>query len=297
MTQKVFFRMAPPQILSSVMSVLCLLIDSIVIGRLLGVDAMSAYGLSSPLLIIFTAATLILACGVQVLSAKAVGRSDTEQARECFSTSVAFALLLAALTILAVFCAGDPICVLLGADVDAGVFALTKQYLRGYFLGAPFFLLGQLATPYLQVMGRRREIMGSVVVMTASDIIFDFLSVYVWDAGMFGIGLGSGLSYLLSLTVVAVFFAKRECIFRFSPKDVRRRMLVELLSTGSPVALVEVCYVLRVYLMNRILLSLSGAGAVAAYSVIAVPTDILYHIGLGGAVDRRSVFGQGVGGA
>jgi Na+-driven multidrug efflux pump len=48
MIKKVFRRMTAAQIVSAVTVTLCLLVDSIVIGRMLGVEAMSAYGLASP---------------------------------------------------------------------------------------------------------------------------------------------------------------------------------------------------------------------------------------------------------
>ena len=51
MIRKVFKQMTFVQILSSAMVSVCLLVDSIVIARLIGVDAVSAYGLANPLLI------------------------------------------------------------------------------------------------------------------------------------------------------------------------------------------------------------------------------------------------------
>ena len=73
MVKKVFQQMTAAQIASSVTVTVCLLVDSIVIGRLLGVDAMSAYGLANPVIIIFNALGTMAACGVQVLVGKAMG--------------------------------------------------------------------------------------------------------------------------------------------------------------------------------------------------------------------------------
>ena len=44
MIKKLFRQMLVTQIVSSMTVTLCMLIDSIMIGRFLGVDAMSAYG-------------------------------------------------------------------------------------------------------------------------------------------------------------------------------------------------------------------------------------------------------------
>lgn len=47
--------MLVPQILSAMTVMLCMLVDSMMIGRFLGVDSMTAYGLATPMLLIFAA--------------------------------------------------------------------------------------------------------------------------------------------------------------------------------------------------------------------------------------------------
>ena len=55
---------------------MCLLIDSIMIGRFLGVDSMAAYGLSNPLLLAFAAIGSMVSAGVQVMCSKSLGSGD-----------------------------------------------------------------------------------------------------------------------------------------------------------------------------------------------------------------------------
>ena len=60
MIKRLFKQMLLTQILSSMTVTLCMLIDSMMIGRFLGVDAMTAYGLASPVLLVFAALVLAL---------------------------------------------------------------------------------------------------------------------------------------------------------------------------------------------------------------------------------------------
>lgn len=55
MIRKVFRQMLVAQILSSMTVMICMLVDSLMIGRFLGVDSMTAYGLASPVLLVFAA--------------------------------------------------------------------------------------------------------------------------------------------------------------------------------------------------------------------------------------------------
>lgn len=60
MINELFRKMTVAQIFSALSGTVCMLVDSIIIGRLLGVDSMSAYGLALPVL------TLLIALGTMI---------------------------------------------------------------------------------------------------------------------------------------------------------------------------------------------------------------------------------------
>lgn len=284
MIQKLFRQMSTTQIISALTATLCLLIDSIVIGRLVGVDAMSAYGIASPLLIIFAALGTMMVNGVQVQLGKAMGRGDTNGANACYSTSILQSLGLGAVWILLVYAAGSPLCTLLGAgtpSADNVVFQLTGDYLRGFMLGAPFFFLSQIMSAYLQAAGKRKLLLISVIAMTVTDVVFDLLGVFVFHSGMFGIGLASGMSYLAAFAVGLGYFLKKNCLFRFRFHSFQPQSAVGILRAGSPVLLNQVFFTVRTLVFNLLLLDLGGNLAVAAFAVFTTLCNLMYSIGVG----------------
>ena len=284
MIQKLFRQMSTAQIISAMTTTLCLLIDSIVIGRLVGVDAMSAYGIASPLLIIFAALGTMMVNGVQVQLGKAIGRGDTNGANACYSTSILQSLGLGAVWILLVYAAGNPLCTLLGAgtpSADNVVFQLTGDYLRGFVLGAPFFFLSQIMSAYLQAAGKRKLLLISVIAMTVTDVVFDLLGVFVFHSGMFGIGLASGMSYLAAFAVGLGYFLKKNCLFRFRFHSFQPQSAVGILRAGSPVLLNQVFFTVRTLVFNLLLLDLGGNLAVAAFAVFTTLCNLMYSIGVG----------------
>ena len=80
MIRKLTKQMLLAQVLSVLTTSLCMLVDSIVIGRFLGVRAMAAYGLSSPILLIIGGIGTILSAGVQVSCSKSIGKGLIEEA-------------------------------------------------------------------------------------------------------------------------------------------------------------------------------------------------------------------------
>ena len=300
MIQKLFRQITTTQILSSMTNYLCLLIDSIVVGRLVGVDAMSAYGIATPLLTIYTALGLTIVNGANVPLGQAIGRGDREGTNTCYSTSITMAMLLAVISIFLIFIAGDPLCSLLGAP-EGEVFVLTRDYLRGYMLGAPFFFLSQLLNTYLQTIGKRKRVTCSVIAMIVVDVIGDLLSVFLFRGSMFGIGLVSSLSYLASCMVSFGGLVEKDSFFRFG--KISPRVFIEILRAGSWVLFNQAFVTLRTWVYNLLLIELGGTVAVAAFAVYTTLTNLMYTIGIGagsttlmlssifyGEEDRESIY-------
>ena len=272
------------QILSAMTVMLCMLVDSMMIGRFLGVDSMTAYGLANPVLLIFAAYGTMLSAGIQVVCGRTMGLGDKEGTNACFSTSAVMALGVSLAGVILVLLLVNPLTTLLGAGkpgTDNPVFGLTRDYLRGFIVGAPAFIVAQIMVPFLQISGNRVRLALAVVLMTVSDVAFDLLNVFVFHGGMLGMGLASSLSYYLALAVGLAYFFKKDCLFKLRFKLIQRKVCTQILKDGVPTVINSLAMVVLVFTLNKILLSVGGNMAVAAYSVISTVANICYCFGAG----------------
>ena len=269
------------QILSAMTVALCLLIDSIVIGRCLGVRAMAAYGLANPVLLSFAAFGSFLSTGIQVVCSKALGNGDEDEVNNCFSYSVTIAAIVAVIGVILVVFLNDPLVSLLGAEKGSNVFFKTKDYLMGFILGAPLFIAAQILVPFLQMSGERIRLVIAVLAMAIVNIALDLLNVYVFKGGMFGIGLASTLSYLAATIIGVSYFFKKKCIYKYSVKRLKANMLKKIAVGGVPTIINQISLVLLVFLINNVLMNKVGSVAVAAYSVVSTIATLGYCIGNG----------------
>jgi putative MATE family efflux protein len=284
MIKKLFREMLVTQIVSAMTVMLCMLIDSIMIGRFLGVDSMSAYGFATPLLLVFAALGSMISAGVQVVCGKTIGSGDREGTDACYSAAMFLSVAISTVGIALVFALLNPLTRLLGAGAaspDNAVFGLTKDYIKGFILGAPAFLCAQVMVPFLQLSGKRTRLVIAVVAMTVSDIVFDLLNVFVFHGGTFGMGLASTLSYYIALAIGLLYFFGKDCMFRFRFRLMRLRVFKDLAAYGIPTVINQISTVLLVLLLNRLLEAAQGTVAVAAYSVISTLTNICYCFGTG----------------
>lgn len=284
MIKKIFRQMVVSQIISFMTVLLCMLIDSIVIGRYLGVDAIAAYGYASPVMLIFSALGSMLSAGIQMTAGQMMGKGDTEGINKCFSSVLSIGAALSVLGVALILIFLKPLCTILGAGVptpDNTVFFLTKDYLFGIVFGAPAFLIIQLLIPFLMMSGSRNTVIVGVVIMTSADVVLDLTNALILNGGIKGMGLASSISYIIAFIFAISHFLRKDCIHKFSFNRISGSVCIRLLVHGIPMIFNQLSFVALVFVMNKLLTSIGGNMAVAAYSIIYTISNFCYAIGGG----------------
>ena len=268
MIRKLIRRMLSAQVFSALTVSLCLLIDSIMISRFLGEEALASYSLANPLLLSIGAIGTLLAAGVQVVCSKALGRGSQEEANIGYASSVAATAVISLAFAAAAILFRSFLARVMGAGENGALFEMTRDYLAGFSIGAPGSMGALVLIPFLQMAGQSNLLIAAVLAMTVTDVALDLLNVLVFNGGMFGMGLASALSYYAAMAVAGIYLLSGRSIFRFSRKGVKMRMVSELFASGIPAGVNMLASVVLVYFMNQLLNALDGSSALAAYTVI-----------------------------
>ena len=268
MIEKLVRRMLIAQALSALTICMCALIDNIMIGRFLGVTALAADSIASPVLLAINAAATLLSAGVQVACGRSLGKGDQAELNENYSSvivaaalfSIVFAVLAGALRM--------PLSVLLGAR-GAELADQTGGYILGFLIGTPAVMISLILMPFLQIAGQNRLLVAAVLGLTVSDVALDLLNVFVFHGGMFGMGLASSVSYYVALLISCTYFFSKKSIVRFSLAAVRRSKIRDFFAGGAPTVIDLVFGLAFVFLMNRLLIAAGGDRMVAVFSVVS----------------------------
>ena len=268
MIKKLIRQMLAAQILAALTVSVCLLIDNIMIGRFLGVQAIAAYGLANPVLLVIGAIGSMLAAGVQVACSRSLGSGDRTETNRGYSSAIGLMLGISLILMLFVLLLRNPLAAAMGAGTEGELYDQTRDYLAGFIIGAPGSMGALVLVPFLQMAGKSGLLIAAVLGMTAADVVLDLLNVLVFHGGMFGMGLASSLSYYVAMVIAMLYFLSRKCVFRFSLKMISWKKIRELAAGGVPTVFGMASSVVLVFVLNRILLGVGGSNAVAAYSVL-----------------------------
>ena len=178
MISKLLFRLLPIQILLAAVGSVNGLVSSFFASNYVGVDAMSAVGLYSPLNMLVNAVSTILVGGAVILCGRYMGRNEQEKVQSIFTLE----LILSAVTA-AVFTAAFLLMGLLDLTGlltrDPAVRPLFDRYLAGQAVGVAPFMLGNSLAAFLSLENKGGRTITASLVYIAVNVALNGLFVRV----------------------------------------------------------------------------------------------------------------------
>lgn len=265
--RKIILSYALTFIVISLADSLTMIVDGMVVSRGLGAKALAAIGLADPSYKIMTLFSGMLAIGLQSLCAQAMGSGDRENANRTFAAGMIATAVIALLLTAACMIFTGALCALFGAGGDPELYGHLYGYLRGWFTGIPGYVVFFVLSPLVTLDGNRKLVTAATFVQSAVNIGGDLLSVFVFDAGTFGVGLSTGMAFNLSAAVLILNFARRHSAFK--PLGVRPDFgaLPNTLRIGLSQLTEQCSRILAPLLINRTILAVGGNSAMSAISV------------------------------
>ena len=264
---RIFFRYVLPSIFSFALSGIYSIVDGYFIGNRLGDAGLSAVTIVYPIVAFIQAVGTGLGMGGAIYFSIERARGQDKEANRLIAIAnwlmLGFSVLLTTLVLFY----NAPMLKLLGAS--GNMLPLAQEYIIIISFGTGLQIFGTGLVPFIRNLGGSSFAMISMVSGFATNIVFDYLFVLVWEQGMTGAALatvlGQGLTMLFAL---AYLFRKG----RFTMKI----HLDQVLPATSSVVRVGLAPFglamspnISLMIINRFSASYGGESAIAVYACIA----------------------------
>lgn len=186
-------------------------VDTIVVGRFVGTQALAAVGAATPLISLLNGFFIGLSSGATVLISQFFGADDRKGVNRALHTGITLALLLG-LTISALGIAFGP-WILRLTKVPADCIGDSVLYTRIYFAGAVASMIYNMGSGILRAMGDSRRPTVFLMVTCFVNIVLDIFFVVVLKLGVTGAALATILAQAVSAGLVLL-------VLRKLPKDI-----------------------------------------------------------------------------
>lgn len=193
---RILFTFAMPLMVGNIFQQLYTLVDSMVVGKVLGLNALAAVGNGEWLNWLVLSMIQGFSQGFSIRLAQDFGANDTEHLKKTYATSLKLCIVCAAGILCFAFAALRPILHLL--NTPAEIFPITVTYLSVIFAGVPIVMAYNFLASVLRSLGDSKTPLRAMIAASLCNIVLDILFVIVFHWGVMGAAIATLIGQALS---------------------------------------------------------------------------------------------------
>lgn len=273
---KTFFKYVFPSILSFALSGVYAIVDGFFVGNSLGDIGLSAVNIAYPIVAFIQAVGTGLGMGGAIYYSIYRAEKKEHEAR-MFTAGALWLMLISSviLTVLVLLCC-NPILQLLGAT--GNMLALAEEYIVIVTVGTALQIFGTGLVPFIRNLGGSFYAMIAMIAGFITNIILDYLFVWVWGQGVAGAAIATVIGQGVTMLIALVYILRKKQFTLKIPISKAGTVSASILKIGvAPFGLAMSPNISSI-IINRFSASYGGEPAIATYACIAYMICIIYLV-------------------
>lgn len=259
-----FWRFLWSAILIALSGCLGNVVDSIIVGNLIGGDGVSAINLSKPVVQFMFTISMLISAGAGMLVGMALGKQDHQRAAYIYTHSFFGSLIFGFLL---------TVCGILFPDLITGwlcqnehLFQPTRDYLVVMLWGAPAYMVMWALSTMVGVDGSPRLVSIAILIDNAVNLALDIVFIQYLGWGIAGSSAATVVGHLVGIVLMLRhwFYANNHLHFTHVHEQPAWGSII---SQGAPLAVASICLTLLLLSANSIVLSSLGRTGIFAFAV------------------------------
>ena len=231
-----------PLICSSVLQLLFNAVDVIVVGKFAGDNSLAAVGATTSLINLLVNLFVGLSIGANVLVARYYGAKQKDELNDTVHTAIMIGIVGGVfLTVVGV--AFAPV-FLKWMATPKNILPLAISYLRIYFVGMVPMLVYNYGAAILRAVGDTQRPLYYLFVAGIINVSLNLFFVIVLKWGVFGVGLATTISQVVSAVLVMLCLIKGTGAIKLVPKELKinKDKMLRIMQIGIPAGLQGVLF-------------------------------------------------------
>ena len=208
--------------------------DSLIVGNILGSDALAAVSSSGSLIFLLVGFFNGIAVGAGVVISKYFGAKDYENLKKAVHTDVAFGLVAGVLLTVIGMALAPQILVWMGTPEE--VLPNSILYFRMYFAGSLAFVMYNIVMGILQAVGDSRHPLYYLIFSSIINVALDLLFVGGFGWGVASAAAATAISQAASALLCFIRLVRTKEVYQVDVREIRfhRTQLRQIIQIGLP---------------------------------------------------------------
>ena len=242
------------------------MVDTIIVGRFVGVDALAAVGATGSICFLILGFTQGLTTGFTVLTAQRYGASDLDGMRRSITNACILSVVVTVImTVLSISCM-DWLLTVMNTPQD--IYDMTKEYIIIICAGICCSVLYNIMASILRAIGNSVVPLVLLVISSVLNIVLDYVLIVYVHMGVGGAAVATVVSQGISGILCLIYIVKKVPLLHVSKTHwgLDGQCIKNQLMIGIPMALQFSITAIGTILVQAAL-NLLGSTVVASYSV------------------------------
>ena len=289
-TYKKLIKFTLPTIIMMIFTSIYGVVDGIFISNVVGNNAFAAVNLIMPVVMIIGTIGFMIGTGGSAIISKTLGEGNKEEANKQFSMLIYLEIILGILFTLIALIFLKPIAEMLGATEEMMDSCLI--YGRILLIGITAFILQNSFQSFMVVAEKPRFGLGISIVAGLTNIVLDFLLIYVFKFGVAGAAIATVISQVVGALIPLVYFSrKNNTMLKLGKTKFELSTIVKTCTNGSSEMVTNLSMSLVNILFNMQLMKFAGANGVSAYGIIMYVGFLFVGTYLGYSIGTAPIIG------
>lgn len=255
-----------PSVLMAASASLSLIIDSIIVGNMLGEDALAAMNLIMPLSLCFTAVSAMFGIGSATYIAALKGKMDHKTADKCLTLSGTAWIILSVVCICLGLFANDFIAAFLSGT--SGLKTLVQQYLKVYLIGSPFTFVTLIFPHIIKADGKPKLSSNALIIANLTNLCFDVVFMGPFKMGLAGGSLATVTGNAVGTALYLIYvFSKGRTLHLTKVTAADLRIYCDMFKMSISSIFGQALMFAKIWIFNMVISATTGQAGLTAFSV------------------------------
>ena len=234
---KIIIRFALPILMGNLIQQLYYIIDTIIVGQYLGMNALAAVGSTGSLTFLVIGWIIGMTGGFAIIIAHCFGANDRKRVKHYVAMSYYLCVIMGLIMSVGLLLANEWILKAMNTPVE--IFDQTYRYIRAIYIGLIFSIAYNIFSAILRALGDSRTPLYFLVLSSILNIALDIIFITAFKMEVEGAGYATVISQALASVLCFIYMLKKYSILRLKKEDTCFSVtsVKRLLGMGTPMAL------------------------------------------------------------
>ena len=291
---KLILLFSIPLLIGNIFQQFYSMVDTIIVGRFVGVEALAAVGTTSSMVFLVNGFVMGLTSGFAVLISQKYGAKDEAGVKKAVASSITLSIIATIIVTFISVISAKPLLALM--NTPSNIMKDASTYIIILYAGNVAIIFYNMMAAILRALGDSKTPLYFLIVSSVLNIILDLVLIINFKMGVAGAAYATVVSQGVSALLCVIYTYKKYKILRLKKEDfkVKKKYYRKHLKVGIPMALQFSITAIGIMTVQSAI-NIFGSTVIASYAAASKVLQLVMQPATTLGVTMATYCGQNIG--